>query len=165
MPRGSSASRSALTGGASSAAVDAVEQQRDGAVLDDDVPVAVDRERRERLVRAQHQLDDRARRRHRRIVERPRGEHRRESGRGQQAVALAQRHVEAARKAQHHLAARCRAPRLEAAEVARRDVGGERELELAEPAARPPVADLGADGGGGKRGRHRARYRAASPSP
>ena len=110
--------------------------------------MSVDGERRARLVAAQHQLDDVARGSQRRIAERPRRVHRREAGGGEQAVALAQRHVEAVRQAQDHLAARRRAAGLEAAEVARRHVGLERQLELAEAAARAPVADLRADGRG-----------------
>ena len=38
--------------------------------------------------------------------------------------------------------------------MAGRDICGERELELAEPAPRPPLADLGADGSG-ERHHHR----------
>jgi hypothetical protein len=163
MPRGSSARRSALTGGASSAASTPSSSSATARFWTTTFQWRSTASAGNGSCAQQHPLDDRARRRHRRIVERPRREHRRESGRGQQAVALAQRHVEAAREPQHHLAARRRAAGLEAAEMARRDVGGERELELAEAAAHPPVAELRADRGGGSGG-HRDKITRRSPA-
>jgi hypothetical protein len=68
------------------------------------------------------------------LVERAVPVGRREPGRQQHLVALAQRDVERAGEREHHLAARVRAPRLHEAHVPRRDLGAQRELELADPA-------------------------------
>src|SRR5215208_6784806 len=55
-------------------------------------------------------------------------------------VAFAQRNVEALGEVEDHLAARPCPPRLDEAEMARRDGGSHRDLELAEVALLPPLA-------------------------
>ena len=65
-------------------------------------------------------------------------EHRREAGREQQGVALAQRDVQRVGQEQHHLAARLRAAGLEEAHVSRRDARLVRERELAQVPGPPP---------------------------
>ena len=141
------------------------DQQRHDRVVRDHRPVPVDGERRPRLVRLQHQLDRGAAGGQRRVVEAALGEHRREAGGGEPAVALAQRHVEPIGEAQHHLAARLGAAGLEIAEVAGRDLGLAGEVELAEAAAQAPVAQQRADRrrGGGGSGVHRVTI--AKPAP
>ena len=67
------------------------------------------------------------------------------AGREQQRVALAQRHLELLGQVQHQLAAGLRAAGLDEAEVARRDAGLERQVELAEPAPLAPVAQQRAE--------------------
>ena len=66
---------------------------------------------------------------------------RREAGRDQQRVARPQRHVEVLGEVEHHLAARTGTAGLDEAQVARRDPGIRGEIELAQPAARAPVAE------------------------
>ena len=125
-----------------------LQQRTSCGVVKQQVPVPVDRERRKRLVRLQDLPDRRARRRHRRVVQRAFGVHRREAGGREQAVAFAQRHVEPIGQAKHHFAARHRAAGLDEAEVARRNLGIDREVEPAQPAALAPFAQLRADGEG-----------------
>jgi hypothetical protein len=66
---------------------------------------------------------------------------RRESTRKQQAVPLGDRKVEVLREVDEKLAARAGPTGLHEAQVLRGDVGVERELQLSEPALRPPEAD------------------------
>jgi hypothetical protein len=66
--------------------------------------------------------------------------HGRVAGCEQELVALAKRQLELLAEMQHHFAARLRAARLDEAEMACRDVGLERELELAQPASGAPLA-------------------------
>ena len=106
----------------------------------------VDRERRIGLVTFQHQIDRLARLLQGRVVQRPLRKHRRISGRDQQHVALAQRHVEPLGEPQHHVARGLRAPGFEEAQMLGRNLGIEREIELAEAAALPPFAQMIADG-------------------
>src|SRR3954447_17412089 len=61
------------------------------------------------------------------------------AGRQQHPVLLAERDLELAQDAQQHVAAGLRAARLDEAQVARRDAGVERQVELASP---PPLAPL-----------------------
>jgi hypothetical protein len=71
---------------------------------------------------------------------------RREAAREQQPVALGQRQVEALSEVDEQLPARPRAAGLDEAEVLGREVRLQRELELAQPPARPPETDQLADG-------------------
>jgi hypothetical protein len=75
-----------------------------------------------------------------RRIESALAEYRRIAGSQQQLVAFTQRHVEVLGKVQHHVGTRPRAAGLDKAEVARRDAGGKRELELTQPAMFSPVA-------------------------
>ena len=84
----------------------ALDQSRNHAICSDHVPAPVDRQRRERLVRAKQALDGRAHMRHRRMVESALDERRRIAGGQQQRVALAQGDVQPIGQMQHHLAAR-----------------------------------------------------------
>jgi hypothetical protein len=91
-------------------------------------------------VPGQHALERVAHGRHLRRVDRPLLVRGREAGGQQQVVAVAQRHVELVGEVQHHLAARLRTARLQEAEVAGRDAGLERQVELAQPPPPSPVA-------------------------
>ena len=118
--------------------------------------MAVHGERRIRLVAAQHGFDRMARGIQLRIRKRPFAEQRREAGRDEQRIALAQRHVEPLGEMQHHLAAGLRAARFDEAQVARGDVRVERERHLAQSPALPPRAQQRADArraAGGRGGR------------
>ena len=95
---------------------------------------------------------------HVRSLERPRRIDAREPRRYEQAVALAQREVQRARELEHHLSAGEGAPGFEEAQMALRDVGLDRQLELGETpgAARAPQQlaegrELGARSGYGRR--------------
>ena len=70
---------------------------------------------------------------------------RRKAGRQQHPVLLAQRQVEPVGQPQHHVARRRRAAAFDEAQMALRDVGLEREVELAHAAAAAPFADEVAD--------------------
>jgi len=61
------------------------------------------------------------------------------SSRSQHVVLVAQSNTERCTEAQHHLSARLCTPGLEEAHVARRYIGRQRKVELAETAARSPV--------------------------
>jgi hypothetical protein len=124
----------------------ALQQQRHHAVGRDQRPVPVDQQRGAGFVALQHPLKRLARRRQCRVVEAALAEHRRVAGGGEQAVALAQRHLEALGQAQQHLAAGQRAPGLDIAEVARGHRGLAGEIELAEAGPLPPPAQQFADG-------------------
>jgi hypothetical protein len=56
------------------------------------------------------------------------------AGRFEQSVTLSQRDLEVLGERQHHLAARLRAPRLDEAQVSRRDACFDGEIELAHAA-------------------------------
>jgi hypothetical protein len=86
------------------------------------------------------------RRGERRIVEPTLGLGRREACGNEQAVALARRDSKVIGEAQQHAPARPRPAGLDEAEVPRRYLGVEREIELAQAAAAAPGADLLADG-------------------
>jgi hypothetical protein len=124
---------------------DAGQQRRHGAVRRDHRPVAVDRQRREGLVRRQHLRDHGAGGRHLRIVIGSFREVRREAGGGQQHVALAQRHLELLGQVQQHVAARAGAARFQEAEVPLRDLRLAGQRQLAEAPAAAPFADQAAD--------------------
>ena len=76
------------------------------------------------------------------VVLRERG---REAGGEQQLVAIAQRHLELVGEPQDHLRARPRAAGLDEAQVPGGHARLERQVELAEPAPLPPVAQQRAD--------------------
>ena len=114
-------------------------------LADDQIPVPVVGQRRIGLMRLQHEIDRGPRRFQRGIVERALRKRRRKTGRDQQHVALAQRHVEPLGELQHHVARRRRAAGFDKAEMARRDLGVAGEIELAEMAALPPFAQMIAD--------------------
>ena len=139
-PFGCSVARSTLHGGSSSSGRDAVDEHDRGAVRGHQVPAPVDEDRGIRLVRGEQAVDGFAHRLHLGRVEVGGVERRREAARDQQRVALAQRHVELVGEVEHHLAARPRPAGLDEAEMARRDAGGVGEIELAQPAAGPPLA-------------------------
>ena len=107
--------------------------------------MAVDDERGVRLVPAQHLVDGLAYGSHLRRVEIALGEHRRVAGCEQQMIPVSQGYVEPLGKMEHHLGARAGASGLDEAQMPRRDSGLERELELAEPAALPPLSQHRAD--------------------
>jgi hypothetical protein len=126
---------------------DARGQQRDGAVGGQEVPGAVDDDRRIRLVGGEHPLQRGADRPELGLTQLALRVHGRVARGKQQPVALAQRDVQALGEVQDHLLARPRAPGLDEAQVARRDAGLQREVELAEAALRAPRAEQGADRG------------------
>jgi len=68
------------------------------------------------------------------------------AGGQEHGVALAERDVEHAGEELDHLAAGVRAPGLEEGQVAGRDLGLDREHELAHPAGQPPVPEQGSEG-------------------
>jgi len=128
----------------------------------DDGPVPVEGQRWIGFVPRQHEVDGAPRRGEGRVVEVSLGEHRRETRRYQHGIAFAQRDVEALGEPQHHLPARRCPAGLHEAEVARRDLGFQREVHLAQAAALAPVAQQVADGAAGRAGgggscRHRER--------
>jgi hypothetical protein len=90
-------------------------------------------------VRGQEPLERLADGRHLALIERAFPEDGGEPGGQQQAVAVAQRNLEALGEVEDHLAARLRAPRLDEAEMPRRNRRSHRELELAEVAPLPPL--------------------------
>ncbi len=115
------------------------QQRRHDAVGGDQRPVAVDRERGERLVTGQHPVDRRPRHSQRGVIEIALGVGGGETRRQQHRVSLAQRHLQPLRQPQHHLPARPRPSGLEEAEVPRRDLRVERQRELAQSAPLPPL--------------------------
>jgi len=126
--------------------VDLGGHQRDARIGLDEVPVAVHRGRRVRLVAGEDLAHGGADLGHLGRVEGRLGVDRRVATGKQELVALAQGHVELVGEAQHHVAARRRAPGLDEAEVARGDLGVEREVHLAEAPALAPAAQELANG-------------------
>ncbi len=119
---------------------DTVDQDRHRPVRGDELPSPVDEDRRVRLVTDEHPLDRGAHGLQLGRVEIGRVVRRRVARRDEQRVAGPQRHVEVIGEVEHHLAARTGTAGLDEAQVARRDPGIRGEIELAHPAARPPVA-------------------------
>jgi hypothetical protein len=109
------------------------------------VPVAVEHEGRIRLLLAQDEVECAPDLGQRRSVEPRRPVDGRVAGGREQIVAVAQRHVERTRQQQDHFPARLRPTRLDEAEVPRRHARLDREVELAQPPARPPVAQQRAE--------------------
>ena len=129
-------------------------QQRDPGVAGHQLPRPVHDHRRVRLVRGQHEVHGAADGGHVGVVQAPASVDRGEAGRQQQVVALAQRHLQLLGQVQHHLPARAGPPGLDEAQVPCRDARVAGQVELAEPAALPPVAQQVADGGTGPDGGH-----------
>jgi len=116
------------------------DEPRGAAVRFQDRPVAIDDDRRIRLLLAQHEVERAPRLLERRRVEIRRAIHGRVAGGHQQLVAIAQRHVEHAREDEHHFAARLRTAGLDEAHVPRRHARFARKIELAHAAPRAPLA-------------------------
>ena len=116
------------------------EHRDPGAVRTQHAPGAVDEIGGERLVPLEQEREHALDRRELGRAERRLPEHRREARRAEQRIALAQRHVERFREAQHHLATRLRSPGLDEREMARRDAGLGGEPQLAHTAPRAPLA-------------------------
>ena len=106
----------------------------------------IDRERRIGFVPLEHEVDRLARLLQGRVFQRPLRKHRRVTGRDQQHVAFAQRHIEPLGEPQHHVARGLRTPGFEKAQMLGRNLCIEREIELAEAAALAPLAQVIADG-------------------
>jgi len=112
------------------------------AVVDlEHVPVAVEHERGIRLLSFQDEVERAAGQGERRRIQIGHAVDRRESGRGQQIVAVAQRHVEGSGELEDHLTARLGPAGLDEADVTARDPRFAGEIELAQLPSRPPVAD------------------------
>ena len=107
--------------------------------------MTVDRERRVRRMSGEHQLDCLAGGGQRGIGQAALGKHRRKAGRDQERILLAERHVQPLGEAQHHFPARPRAAGLDEAEMPRRDLGLEGEIELAHAPPLAPAAQVMAD--------------------
>ena len=116
------------------------------------VPVPVRDDRRVGLLMLENELDRAAHRRHLRRRQLGLAIARREAGRDQQRIALAQRHAQRIGQSRDHVAARLRLAGFHAAQVPRRNVRFERELELAQAARSSPFAQQGADVRGGAAG-------------
>ena len=104
----------------------------------------VDRERRIRLVGPENLVDREARRGQ--FLERAFLKRRRETRRQQQRVLVSEGNLEMLCEAHDHFAAGLRPPGLEVREVARRTIGGEREVRLGHAAAYPPSAKEHSEG-------------------
>jgi hypothetical protein len=111
------------------------------SVRGDDVPMAIDDERRVGLVRGQEPLERLADGRHLARPERALAEDGREAGREEEAVPLSQRNLEALGEVEEHLAARPCAPRLDEAEMPRRDRRLRGEFTLRELAPFSPLPE------------------------
>jgi hypothetical protein len=70
---------------------------------------------------------------------------RRIPGREQERITLPQWDLEVLRQVEYHLPARLRPAGLDKAQVSRRDLGLEREIQLRDPPALAPFANEGAD--------------------
>jgi hypothetical protein len=133
---------------------DALSKDSRARVHRDDPPAAVDRQAGVGLVGREHAVDALAHRGHLGVVERAFRVDRGEPSGQQQLILFAQWHVERVGEAQHHGPARRRPSRLDEADVARRHVGLECEVQLAEPSALSPLAHQRAERGGGGGGHH-----------
>jgi hypothetical protein len=103
--------------------------------------MAIDRQRRIRLVRLEQALDHRHSAGEGRIGQRPIAEDWGEAGGQQHGVALAQRHIEVLRKLEHHAARRSRPAFFDEAHVLLRDSRPDGEVQLAEAALLAPPPD------------------------
>jgi diguanylate cyclase (GGDEF)-like protein/PAS domain S-box-containing protein len=125
----------------------ALDQRGEGVVGRQHVVAAVDDQRRIGLVSAQETVERTAHGLHRLRAERPLGVGRRVPRGEQQSVALTERHLQRLREAHDGLAAGLGTSRLDEAQVPRGDARLQRELELAERAARAPLAQQGPERG------------------
>ena len=121
--------------------VDPVPEQRRGAIGLDQVPESVDDQRRVRLVRFEQPLERLPQRLHHVPVVGQLQIGRREAAREQQPVAFDDRQIEVLGEVDEELATRAGPAGLDEAQVLRRDVRVQRQLELAEAAPRAPEAD------------------------
>jgi hypothetical protein len=118
------------------------EERRDPSICGDEVPVEVDRQGRPGLVGGEDLVDRLPSRGEGGIVERPRRLGGREAAGDEQGVALARRQSQALRQPQQHGPARGRPSRLDEAQMPRRNLRVEGEVELAEATAAAPETDL-----------------------
>jgi len=134
--------------------VDAVGQHRHRRVGGDEVPVAVDDDRRVGLVAAEDQVERLTHRRELGGVQRALRKRRGVARGQQQLVALPERHLQLLGDPQQHVAPGLRSPGLDEAEMPRRDPRVERQLELGHAPPRAPFAQQRPDLVVGPRGRH-----------
>ena len=127
----------------------ALGQQRHRRVGVEEVPGLVDDHRRVRLVPAQQPAQRRPDRLQLRVLQRAPPVRGGEAAGQQQRVPVPQRDLEVLAEPQDHLAGRPGAPGLDEAQVPGRDLGPQRELELAEPSAFPPLPQQQPDRPGG----------------
>ena len=145
---------------------DAVGQElQRGAVRGDEVPSPVHDDGGERLVPGEDRVERVLDGRHRRRVERRLRVHGGVAGRQQQGVALPQRHLEVLGEVQHELPTGPGTAGLDEAQVAGRHLGLHREVELAQPAALPPVPQEIPDAPGRCSDAHRSDGTAAARGP
>ena len=111
-----------------------------------DLPRPVHHDARGRVVCAQNPLDAFSDGCHIRIVERPLAVHRGKSCGQQQLVLFAQWNIEHRGQSQHHRPTRCGPPGLDEADVAGRDIGLDREVQLTQPTTLPPLAHQRTEG-------------------
>src|SRR6266540_3501600 len=116
------------------------------------VPAPVRHDGRKRLVPAQQLVERLSHRSHLRRIERSLSVDWRVSRGQQHRVAFAQRHVELLGEVDDQLPTRLRASRLDEAQVARRYLGLDRKIQLAETAALSPVTQQVADSRGRSNG-------------
>lgn len=102
--------------------------------------MAIHGERRKRLVPLENEVDGLPGGHEGRIVQRSLGKDGRIAGGDQDRIALAQRHAQPFGQMQQQVAAGCRAPAFDEAQVPLRDFRVERQVELAQMAATPPFA-------------------------
>ena len=126
--------------------IGAADKAADGGVGGNQRPVAVDGQRRVGLVAREHEVHRLARGLQRRVLQLALGEHGGKARGDQQHVALAQGDIELLGQVEHHLARGLRASGLEEAQVLGRDLGLEREVELAHAPPLAPFAQQVADG-------------------
>jgi len=120
--------------------VDRLGQREHRRVGGDQVPDAIDRDRRVGLVTGEDQVECVADGRQIGVVERAFRECRSVTCRKQEPILLAKGHLELLEDPQQHLSARLRAPCLHEAQMAGGDPGVERELELSRVPALAPLA-------------------------
>jgi len=124
---------------------DSRREQRHGAVGAEHLPGAVDHHGRVGVVPLEDQVDRLAHWCHLGVLQVVLLERRGVSGREQQLVAVAQRHLEPFGELEHHVRARPRPAGLHEAEVTGRHARLERQIELAQAAPLAPVAQQRAD--------------------
>jgi hypothetical protein len=115
------------------------EELRGAVVSPQEVPGAVDHDRREGVVAAEDDRDRLLDPGHQRTVQWFERVQRRETRGHKQVVALPERHVERSGQTHHHLAARLGSPGLHEAHIARRRGGIAGQVELALAPHRAPV--------------------------